>query len=90
LDGAQVGREPIAEDWGWALLVEIGPDKFILGCSAEEDSTNTWQVLIGDNTNRGLWPATRRRRTAAIEALTKQQVDTFLLTQARVTNVTVD
>jgi hypothetical protein len=87
LPNARVRGEPVAEDWGWALVVDIGPDAFVLGCSADEDTANSWHVLIGDNVNRGFWPATRRRRTAALEGLTKH-VDAFLRTQPDVANVT--
>jgi hypothetical protein len=89
LPDARLRGEPVAEDWGWALVVDVGPDAFVLGCSADEDTANGWHVLIGDNVSRGFWPATRRRRTAALEALTKH-VDAFLRTQADVANVTVD
>jgi hypothetical protein len=87
--GAGIPGEPVAEDWGWALVIDIGADAFVLGCSADEDSANSWHVLIGDNVNRGFWPATRRRRTAALEDLTKH-VDAFLRAQGDVANVTVE
>jgi len=83
---ARVRGEPIAEDWGWALVFDIGPDAFVIGCSADEETPNGWQVLVGDNVNRGFWPATRRRRATALEALTKH-IDAFLRTQVDVTNV---
>lgn len=86
---AQVRGEPVAEDWGWALVVDVGKDAFVLGCSIDPDNEGSWQVLLGDNGMRGLLPATRRRRTTALEMLTNR-VRSFLNAQKDVSDVTVD
>jgi len=89
IEGATVRGMPVPEDWGWALVVDVGKDAFVLGCSSDPDNEGGWQVLIGDNAIRGILPATRRRRTATLNALTRQ-IDTFLRNQAEVSNVKIE
>jgi hypothetical protein len=63
-------KEPIAEDWGYAVRVSLGSDTLLLGCSnAFEDDPNRWRIVVGDNFNRGLFPWTRRRRRAQASRL---------------------
>lgn len=59
----------IAEDWGWAMIVRLGRDLFLLGCSNDDDAQTSWRVLVGDNFSRGVFPWTRRRKTAAAKIL---------------------
>jgi hypothetical protein len=89
LDGARVRGEPVPEDWGWALVVDVGKHAFVLGCGSDPDNDGGWQVLIGDNVMRGIMPWTRRRRTAALQVLTAH-VDAFLRAQGDVANIKTD
>ena len=83
---ARMRGEPVPEDWGWAIVVDVGRDAFILGCGSDPDNEGGWQILLGDNATRGLLPATRRRRMAALQRLT-EHVDAFLRAQTDVTNL---
>jgi hypothetical protein len=89
LDGARVRGEPVPEDWGWALVVDMGKDAYVVGCGIDPDNESGWQVLLGDNVMRGFLPATRRRRTEALQTLT-QRVESFLRAQADVSKLTVE
>jgi hypothetical protein len=85
--------EPIEEDWGYAVRVfENGDppkDIFLLACSAEEEPEVRPRILISDNFVRGLLPSTRRRRTAALERLTKL-VQERLAAQPQVRNLEIE
>ena len=89
IEGARVRGTPVPEDWGWALVVDLGKDAFVVGCGSDPDKESGWQILLGDNAIRGILPSTRRRRTAALNALTRQ-IDAFLRSQADVSNVRIE
>lgn len=82
-------NEPTAEDWGWAMVVKLGDDLFILGCSADEETPSRWRVMIGDNFSRGLTPWTRKRKTAAARRLAAD-VEAYLRAQPDVSDVAVE
>lgn len=85
--GYSVSEEPIAEDWGWATVIDIGADRFLVGCAPSGDGEpSSWGVIVGDNFNRGLFPATRKRRTEAVSALTAT-IGAFLQSQPSVTDL---
>jgi len=82
--------EPIAEDWGYAVRVSVGPDTFLLGiANAFEDDANRWRILVGDNLNRGLLPWTQQRRRSEASKLS-DFVERSLRQAAGVTNVQVE
>jgi hypothetical protein len=87
-DGYAIDPDPIPEDWGWALCIGNARDRFVLGCTRDEDSDDGWIAQLGDNALRGLLPATRRRRTETLEQLT-QRVEAFLKAQPDVTGLAV-
>jgi hypothetical protein len=90
LPDARIDADPTPEDWGWAMAVNLGKDVFVLGCGRDPDNEKDgWQVLFGDNASRGFLPATRKRRTASLEALT-DCVDAFLRSQADVFDIVVE
>ncbi|HVK82393.1 MAG TPA: hypothetical protein VM915_17470 [Verrucomicrobiae bacterium] len=63
-------KEPIAEDWGYAVRVFVGTDTLLLGfSSAFEDDPDRWRLVISDNFNRGLLPQTQKRRQAELVRL---------------------
>ncbi len=63
LKAAKFDAMPIAEDWGYAVRVSVGPDTLLLGfANAFEDDPNRWRIIVSDNFNRGLFPWTRQRR----------------------------
>jgi len=64
----------------------MGKDAYVVGCGVDPDNESGWQVLFGDNVTRGFLPATRRRRTEALQALT-DRVDAFLRAQSDVKNL---
>ncbi|MBY0423870.1 MAG: hypothetical protein K2Q06_16315 [Parvularculaceae bacterium] len=65
LPAATFDNVAIPEDWGWAMIVKLGPDLFVLGCSGEDEDQSRWSVAIGDNFSRGFFPWTRRRKESA-------------------------
>lgn len=82
--------EPIAEDWGYAVRVSVGPDTLFLGfASVIEDGVSCWRIIVGDNLNRGFFPWTRRRRHAYASRLS-DFVERSLRDAEGVTNVSVD
>lgn len=83
-------KEPIAEDWGYAVRVSVGPDTLLLGCSnAFEDDPDRWRIMVGDNFNRGLFPWTRSRRRAQASRLS-DFLERSLRGAEDVTNVRVE
>lgn len=87
---AKFDGEPIAEDWGYAVRVSVGPDTFLLGiASAFEDDANRWRIMVGDNLNRGLLPWTQRRRRGEAVRLS-DFVERSLRHADGVTNVQVE
>ncbi len=89
VDGLQTRGEPVPEDWGWAVVVDVGPDTFVLGCAGDEDAADHWHVMLGDNVIRGILPSTRRRRTQTLQTLT-ERVDAFLRAHPDVSNISAD
>ncbi|MBI1339702.1 hypothetical protein GC169_05750 [bacterium] len=82
--------EPAPEDWGWAMVLKLGPDLFLLGCSKVSSTpVARWQVRISDNFSRGVLPATRRRKTEAVRRLSRT-VEAVLRSQACVYDVQVE
>lgn len=81
--------EPIPEDWGWAIRAEVDRDWFVLGCSDDKErGDGRWWVLLGDDFNRGLLPATKRRRAAALE-LMSAALERFLQDQTDVSELKI-
>lgn len=76
------------EDWGWAVIVRLGADLFVLGCSPDETVSNGWRVLVGDNYSRGVFPWTRKRKKASARLLA-DQTEAFLRSHPEVIGVRV-
>ncbi len=89
-EGFGFDKEPIAEDWGYAVRVSVGPDTLLLGFSnAFEDDPNRWRIVVGDNFNRGLFPWTQQRRRGEASRLS-DFVERSLRAAEGVTNVQAD
>jgi hypothetical protein len=89
-DATAIIKGPIAEDWGYAVLVSVGSDTLLLGfSSAFEDDADRWRITVGDNFVRGLFPWTRRRRRAGAARLS-DFVEQSLRSMEDVTNVQIE
>lgn len=87
---ASFDREPIAEDWGYAVRVSVGADTLLLGfASAFEKDTDCWRIMVGDNFNRGVFPWTQRRRRNEAARLS-DFVEHSLRSSDGVTNIRVE
>ncbi|HVZ99942.1 MAG TPA: hypothetical protein VG841_06470 [Caulobacterales bacterium] len=66
--GAPHDEMPTAEDWGYGVRVNIGPDTVLLGFASAFDGVDRWRIIVGDNFTAGILPWTKtRRREAAMK-----------------------
>ncbi len=78
-------EEPIAEDWGWVVMVQRKPYRLWVGCGNEEGSTTRWSIFVEAEPSIFQKIVKRMDPTASVVSL-EQELEEIIRSQPAITD----